>query len=285
MAGTTRLLVLLAATALLAGGAITYGCAMNRAGGDDDAGDDDGDDSGDDAGDDSGDDAGDDDVVDGFGITWVSIPAGTCPMGCSPADDQCDADEVPRRAVTLSAFRMSTTEITQGQYVAAKGEPPTYHDPCGDDCPVYSATWAESDDLCYAVGGRLPTEAEWEYAARAGTTTRYYCGDDPSCLDAIAWYYANQTGHGRPAAGLKAPNAWGLHDMLGSGWEWTHDWYDGTYYSWGPATDPRGPAAGTGRVMRGGAWDSLAPDLRASNRVAVDPELNYFDFGFRCVKD
>ena len=119
-------------------------------------------------------------------LKWISIPGGTFQMGCSPNDDNCSSDESPVHQVTISAFEMLETEVTEGQYEAERGENPSYNYGAGGgiDNPVESVDWSEAKAFCEAIGGRLPTEAEWEYAARGGTTTRYYCGDDSSCLDA-----------------------------------------------------------------------------------------------------
>jgi formylglycine-generating enzyme required for sulfatase activity len=213
---------------------------------------------------------------------WVAIPAGSVLMGCSPNDSLCDADEFPAHTVQLSAFFMTETEITQAQYVKVMDHNPAWYTDCAN-CPVEMLTWAEARAFCQALGGRLPTEAQWEYAARAGATTRYYCGDDAACLDAIAWDKFNAGSRTHPAR-QKQPNAFGLYDVLGNVWEFTNDFYAADYYDQSPAQDPPGPAAGQYRVMRGGSWYSGQDNARVSNRFTGDPVGRYANFGFRCVK-
>jgi formylglycine-generating enzyme required for sulfatase activity len=214
--------------------------------------------------------------------TWMSIPGGTFAMGCSPSDDLCDADELPAHNVTISAFDLTATEITQRQYYKLTGANPAWYDDCLD-CPLELVTWQEAGDACVLLGGRLPTEAEWEYAARAGSTTRYHCGDDAACLDAVAWDIYNAGSRTRPA-GQKAANAWGLYDMHGNVWELTADWYGGSYYGVSPATDPTGPATGEYNVKRGGSWYSGFDNNRISNRFAGDVGGRYANLGFRCAR-
>jgi len=252
---------------------------------DDAADDDDDDDNGDD--DDDGDD--DDEVefeIDQYGITWIVVPAGTYEMGCSLNDAQCNSDESPRHTVSISSYKMMATEMTEAYHQAITGD--VYNswnaENCGMNCPLFSIPWAVAAEVCYQAGRRLPSEAEWEYAARAGTTTRYYCDDDPVCLDDIAWYNDNQPGTGHQPSSGKMPNDWGFYDILGTRLEWTADWYRDDYYSNSPVNDPPGPSVSTTRVMRGGSWSDLGSSLRVSNRWSVTPETYYYNFGFRCAK-
>ncbi len=152
-----------------------------------------------------------------MGCGWIPIPAGTFQMGCSPNDSGCTSKEEPSHAVTLSAFEMLETEVTEAQYLAVMGTNPScnYNEGGGPDNPVECVTWFNAKAFCEAVGGRLPTEAEWEYAARGGTTTKYYCGDLVSCLTGIAWYGLNSDGKLHSVKG-KTANAYGLYDMLGN---------------------------------------------------------------------
>ncbi|MBU1742552.1 MAG: formylglycine-generating enzyme family protein, partial [Proteobacteria bacterium] len=131
---------------------------------------------------------------------------------------------------------------------------------------------------------RLPTEAEWEYACRAGAMTVYSCGDSPGCLKDSAWYSSNSGGKTHPV-GKKLPNPWGLHDMPGNVWEWCSDWYAGDYYQKSPSTDPRGPASGLGRVMRGGACYNKPRNLRCALRGERGPTDRNDSGGFRVVRD
>ena len=214
--------------------------------------------------------------------TWVSIPGGAFGMGCSGDDANCEDDESPNHTVTVSGFEMTATEITQRQYYRVVATNPAWYDDCVD-CPVEFVTWREAKDFCAALGGRLSTEAEWEYAARAGTATRYYCGTDTSCLGTIAWDKYNAGSRTRPAAERSA-NPFGLYDMLGNVWELTADWYEAGYYDYSPAVDPQGPAGGTYNVKRGGSWYSGFDNSRVSNRFAGDVDGRYANLGFRCVR-
>ena len=175
-------------------------------------------------------------------------------------------------------------EVTQGQWEAVMGSNPSRFPECGLDCPVEQVSWEDAQEFIRRLNAmdgagtyRLPTEAEWEYAARAGTT-----GDRYGNLNAIAWY-ADNSGVARPhPVGQKAPNAWGLHDMLGNVWEWVEDWYDS--YPGGAVTDPRGPGSGSHRVHRGGGWLINAGYCRSSNRNYDTPGDRFFNRGFRLLR-
>jgi eukaryotic-like serine/threonine-protein kinase len=227
-------------------------------------------------------------------IAWVSIPAGGFEMGCSPGDLDCvttDFLETPQHHVEIAAFEMTRTEITQYQYWKVTGEAPAYHPVCGD-CPIEYMPhyYYDAVSFCEAVGGRLPSEAEWEYAARAGATTRYYCGDDKACVDDIAWYRQNSDeGNNnilRPhPVGQKTPNAFGLYDMLGNLMEWTadcaHDDFTG-------APDDGAPwmtGDCTRHVFKGGSYNDEAEFLRVSNRYWDFEDMRGIADGFRCAKD
>ena len=221
------------------------------------------------------------------GLKWVSIPGGTFTMGCSPSDTACESDEYPPHSVTLSGFQMLETEVTEAQYEAVMGENPSCSGGGGGgaDNPVEFVDWANAKVFCEAIGGRLPTEAEWEYAARGGTETRYYCGDDSKCLSSVAWYGAFQ-GPKHPVK-QKEPNAYGLYDMLGNVWEWTNDWSDWngeSYYESSPSSNPQGPESGTARVTRGGHFGGENEQLRVSLRHGFNPSWFTDALGFRCAK-
>ncbi len=128
---------------------------------------------------------------------------------------------------------------------------------------------------------RLPTEAEWEYACRAGSTTRFCFGDEEAELEDYAWYEENSEGKTHPV-GQKQPNAWGLYDMHGNVWEWCQDWYGD--YPAGPVTDPRGPDTGEYRVLRGGSWGNDSRNLRSAVRDYNNPDFRHYNFGFRVAR-
>jgi len=219
----------------------------------------------------------------GSASKWLSIPSGTNEMGCVPQQGNCPDDERPRHAVTISAFQMAETETTQAQFQAVMGFNPSTFDLCGPDCPVETVTWFDAKAYCEAIGGRLPTEAEWEYAARAWTDTIYICGDDPACLENAAWWGPNSNYEIYPA-GLKRPNGWGLHDMEGNVTEWTADWFGP--YSAEQVVDPTGPSEGTLRTARGG-WFGIqeTSDIHLSRRYRGNPTDAGGSIGFRCARN
>jgi formylglycine-generating enzyme required for sulfatase activity len=215
-------------------------------------------------------------------IELVPIPAGSFAMG-----SRIDADEQPVHRVTFSrAISMGKYEVTQPQWTAVMGKNPSQF--TGAALPVERVTWDEATEFCKrmtAMTGttyRLPTEAEWEYACRAGSTGLWSFGDDERALQRFAWYDENarQTTH---AVGTRKPNAWGLCDMHGNVWEWCSDWYAATAYAGGDATDPTGPPAGEARVMRGGSYGAVAPACRAANRFYTASDQRLFATGLRVV--
>jgi formylglycine-generating enzyme required for sulfatase activity len=217
------------------------------------------------------------------GQRYVYIPPGSFEMGCSNGDSYCYPFEIPAHEVHLTkGFWMQEVEVTVGSYRrfserAGRPVPAAPKFVQADDHPVVNVSWNDADTYCKGAGGRLPTEAEWEYAARAGTTLPQY-GE----LDEIAWYGHNSKGGTHPG-GKKKPNRWGLYDMLGNAWEWCADWYGD--YSANPSTDPQGPPNGSLRIVRGAAWDSEVWNTRASDRGATRPDDQQFVIGFRCVRD
>lgn len=220
----------------------------------------------------------------GVDIVWVVIPGGKYPIGCSPGDEICFPDERPRHTRELAGFEIAATETTQAQYRAATGASPSSFAGC-DDCPVEGLTWGEAARFCQAVGGRLPTEAEWEVAARANTTTRYPCGDDPACLDAIAWYKPNAAGATHRVK-QKRPNAFGLYDTLGNVLEFVADPYAEDAYAKIPPNDAQAPMRGSAHVLRGGAWFFSAEFLRVSLRNHDgEPIVKASSRGVRCARE
>jgi uncharacterized repeat protein (TIGR02543 family) len=222
----------------------------------------------------------------GFGPEqFALIPAGTFLMG---DDNSTRDDERPAHTVNITqAFYIQKTEVTQGQWRDVMGTNPSWFSTCGDTCPVEMVNWSEIQTFLYYLNlahpgrnYRLPTEAEWEYAARAGTTGDY---GGTGVLDQMGWYSGNSGSRIHPVA-QKQPNHWGLHDMHGNGWEWVNDWYSATYYSVSPTNDPLGPATGSSRVLRGGSWNVTALFNRSAVRAGSNPSGRYSDAGFRLVR-
>jgi formylglycine-generating enzyme required for sulfatase activity len=255
------------------------------------------------------------------GQRYVYVPAGSFRMGCSLGDGECFEDEKPPHVVSISkGFWLGQTEVTVGAWKRMYGKAPGWSSAWNvagtprdynpgwreDGHPVIGVQWEEAKRYCEGVGGRLPTEAEWEYAARAGAVGAQY-----GVLDEIAWYGDNsgnerldtkelippdgkwgpyyirlrENGNGPKPVGQKKPNEWGLYDMLGNVWEWTGDWYGEKYYAVSPSGDPGGPAAGEYRSLRGGSWDDFPGYVRASYRLLLEPGDRNFNDGFRCLGD
>jgi serine/threonine-protein kinase len=219
------------------------------------------------------------------GLKYVWIPAGTFMMGCSPGDKECFDFEKPSHQVTIAkGFWIGQTVVTVGAYkrfVAATGrqmpDAPTFNSGwVNDHMPIVNVSWDEATAYCGWMGGRLPTEAEWEYAARGGSTEARYGNPDE-----IAWYDQNSGGQTHEVAQKRA-NAFGLYDVLGNVWEWVNDWYDENYYQNSPSQDPSGPATGQARVLRGGSWAVDLGFVRASFRVGYYPASRGNGIGFRC---
>ncbi|MCS7079072.1 MAG: formylglycine-generating enzyme family protein [Chloracidobacterium sp.] len=211
------------------------------------------------------------------GIELVLIPAGEFTMG----DPSGEPDEQPTHRVVISQpFYLGKYEVTQAQWKQIMGSNPSKF--VGDDLPVDSVSWKDVQAFIQRLNDagdpffyRLPTEAEWEYACRAGTTGKY-AGE----LGASAWYFDNAGGKTHPV-GKKAPNAFGLHDMHGNVREWCQDWYDDLYYKKTPVDDPTGPTNGLWRVIRGGSYLANSAACRSAVRYKLDPELRLDSVGFR----
>jgi formylglycine-generating enzyme required for sulfatase activity len=225
------------------------------------------------------------------GLKYVWIPPGTFQMGCSPGDDECRPNEKPSHHVTISkGFWMGETEVTVGAYKRfasstgrgmreageARNSNPGWRN---EQMAIIMVNWEDADAYCRWAGGRLPTEAEWEYAARAGSTKARY-----GPLDDIAWYSDN-SGMRTHEVGQKRPNAWDLFDMLGNVWEWVADWYDENYYRTSPERDPPGPGRGSLRLFRGLGWDAVPRDTRVSYRDGSEPDTWFMGTGFRCARE
>ena len=226
------------------------------------------------------------------GIEFVGIPPGEFLMGST--SEYAGDDERPLTRVKISkGFYLGKYEVTQDQWQAVMGNNPSHFSGCGR-CPVEKVSWEEVQVFIGKLNGRsgggqyrLPTEAEWEYAARAGTTADTYAGDvteprgnDP-VVNGIAWYNENGGGRTHPVGG-KAPNGFGLYDMLGNVWEWVGGWKGD--YPGGAVTDPAGPGSGSGRVHRGGGWNYFAWNCRSARRYGDSPGLRYLALGFRLLR-
>ncbi len=209
------------------------------------------------------------------GMVFVRICPGTFTMGSAANDPQADSDEKPAHEVTLSELWIGKTEVTNEQYRRFR---PNQQGEA--KLPATNISWDEAKAACEHFGGRLPTEAEWEYAARAGSRTAWSFGDDEKKLGEHAWYEANAGSAAHPV-GTKKPNAWGVHDMHGNVWEWVGDWHGP--YPIAAQRDPTGPTTGTSRVLRGGSF--FPPrSLRSADRDGFLPEGRNGFIGFRCVR-
>jgi formylglycine-generating enzyme required for sulfatase activity len=209
------------------------------------------------------------------GLTYVWIPPGNFTKGCSPGDKQCFPDESPSRKIVLTkGFWLSRTEVPQSAFEHIMEYNPSVFQ--GSDLPVEYVSWVEADEYCTAIGGRLPTDAEWEYAARAGSSGSRYGN-----LDEIAWYYGNSHFSTHPV-GTKKPNAFGLYDMLGNVVEWTHTFY------WVQRNqeniNPTGPSYAEYKELRGGGWWDDAKLVRVSYRRHFETTDIDYNIGFRCAE-
>lgn len=261
---------------------------------------------------------------------WVLVKGGTFQMGTDKVykiDEELHTDEKPAHSVTLKSFKISQYEITNAQFCAFLNAVENKREGEGEDCakdggtkwlavggshiernslgifvpkpgkarhPVLKVSWYGARAYCKWAGGRLPTEAEWEYAFRGGNRSKGYAYSGSNNIDEVAWYSTNVFGpNGRPTAGYtrmvgsKKPNELGIYDMSGNIWEWCSDWYDHDYYKNGPGNNPQGPKKGTEKVVRGGCYSTgfdnfmgMAPD-----RMKAKPEKRSVNIGFRIVKE
>jgi len=248
---------------------------------------------------------------------WCLIPPGTFQMGSPDNESNRQSDEGPVHSVTITrSFYIKQTEVTQREWKSLIGNNPSEFSSCGDDCPVERVNWYEAvyyanaiSELegfegCYIISGcsgtagsnldncsvtfegleckgyRLPTEAEWEYAARAGCADPTY-----GAIDQIAWHLGNSSNTTHPV-GETIANAWGLYDVLGNVWVWTNDWYDASYYSTcsSDCTDPQGPSSASTRATRGGCWGHRAWGTRLADRGNVTPSGRQSNLGIRLAR-
>ena len=234
--------------------------------------------------------------VSGFSFDMVYVEGGTFRMGATEEQgEDYDSDEKPVHSVTLSDYYIGKFEVTQGLWKAVMGTgveeqmekagwSKLYG--VGDDYPMYYVSWDEAQEfvskLSELTGKKyvLPTEAQWEYAARGGVKSRGYKYSGSNTIDDVAWYWENgEEEYSTSPVGTKLPNELGIYDMSGNVWEWCGDWYGG--YSEVSQTDPTGPSSGSDRVCRGGSWNERAGDCRVSYRTGAGPDFRSNRAGFR----
>ena len=231
------------------------------------------------------------DLGGGVKLELVLIPAGEFLMGSADSDPKAENDEKPRHRVRITKpFYLGKYKVMQDQWQTVMGNNPSSYR--GPKYPVQGVSWNDCQTFMKKLnkkfgpaGGnfQLPTEAQWEYACRAGGGTQWCCGDDVSKLDQYAWYEGN-CGAGIHPLGEKKPNAWGLYDIHGDVWEWCADTYDRGYYAVSPAADPAGPSWAGQRVLRGGSW-YLGPDYaRSARRSWLSPDVGSLLHGFRLAR-
>ena len=213
-------------------------------------------------------------------MAFVLIPPGNFTMGTTDS----------KRYVTLSkGFLLANAPVTQSQWKKVMGNNPSHFKENGNNCPVEKVSWADANQFINKLNEIeqtntycLPTEAQWEYACRAGSTTEYCFGDDEKMLKDYAWYDKNSGGKTQPVK-QKEPNAWGLYDMHGNVWEWCEDFFYGDYPN-EPVTDPTGPSSGAFRVIRGGSWNDDPRNLRSAIRGHSSPGNRINNVGFRLLR-
>ena len=233
----------------------------------------------------------------GLGLEMVWVRPGTFLMGSPEAEAGREVDELQHRVTLTNGFWLGKHEVTQRQWESIMGTNPSHFKAAGKDAPVDQVGWSDCQDFIRELnakvpggGFRLPTEAEWEYACRAGTTTEFHYGDQLDStranFDGSVPYGTGPRGEFRNSTvpgGQFAPNAFGLHDMHGNVWEWCQDWYGA--YPRNDVTNPVGPASGNVRVLRGGCWRRSAINCRSAARVQGSLRNRDFDLGLRIVRD
>jgi formylglycine-generating enzyme required for sulfatase activity len=224
-------------------------------------------------------------ITNSVGMKFVSIPSGSFMMG---SNSEYQEDKPVHRVTITRPFYLQTTEVTQGQWRKVMGNNPSFFKNCGDDCPVEKVSWNDAQKFIRKLNQmertdkyRLPSEAEWEYACRAGSITRFSFGDNESSLSEYAWYENNSGGKTHPV-GQKRPNAWGLYDMHGNVGEWCQDW-QGRYPA-GHVTDPKGGSDGKYRVRRGGSWNNPPGSFGLPSRHWSYPVYREVTCGFRVAR-
>lgn len=229
-------------------------------------------------------------LVDSIFAGMIPVDGGTFSMGCTAEQGQdCYYWEKPDHYVLVGSFYIGRYDVTQAQWAAVMDSNPSFHKHC-PDCPVDNVSWQDALDFIAKLNRisgkkyRLPTEAEWEYAARGGAASRGYKYPGGNDIDALAWYDAN-SGDTTHRVGLKRPNELGLYDMAGNVWQWCSDWFDLKYYASLPADQPKGPDSGKLRVIRGGSWNNYARVCRMSYRNGTAPDKRFSNDGFRLAMD
>ena len=216
-----------------------------------------------------------------FEPEMIFVQGGTFLMG-SPESEAGRWNDERQHEVTLHDFYIGKYPVTQAQWVAVMGNNPSHFK--GDDLPVENVSWNDTQEFIQKLNDltgkayRLPTEAEWEFAARGGTQSKGYLYAGSDDLNEVAWWYKNSNSRTRPV-GRKKPNELGLHDMSGNVWQWCNDWYGD--YPAEPQINPTGPDSGELRVHRGGSWINVAQYCRSAYRNVNEPTLRYYSIGFR----
>jgi len=232
------------------------------------------------------------------GMEFVFIKGSCYQMGDIFDDPEGGAEEKPVHEVCVDDFYLGKYEVTQGQWKSVMESNPSNESFCGDNCPVGNVSWNDAQDFIGRLnsrsGGskyRLPTEAEWEYAARSGGKNERYSGGND--VNSVAWYNENslifdpktQVDEMRlHPVGTKAPNGLGIYDMAGNVWEWTNDWYGSDYYSSSPRNNPTGLGSGTKHTIRGGCASGSDTNMRVSRRDAYEPDFSKDHLGFRLLR-
>ena len=218
-------------------------------------------------------------------MKMLYVEGGTFTMGAtSEQGSDAESDENPAHSVQLDSYYISATEVTQAQWQAVMGTNPSYFK--GSNRPVENVSWHDAQAFCRELSNitgktyLLPTEAQWEYAARGGNKSRQNKYSGSYAIDAVAWYTDN-SGGATHDVGAKRPNELGIYDMSGNVWEWCSDWY-GSYPS-SSQINPTGPSSGSGRVLRGGSWYGNAGSCRVSDRSVSYPSSRFYNYGFRVV--